>query len=87
MRAPSVGTALRTARAVRAVALPDAEGVAARRVYVAPVERVYAIAWWQYESEAKRCYALELLMRSMFSKVPFTHRDAETRFVSPKALR
>jgi hypothetical protein len=84
MRAPR---ALRTARAVRAVALPHAEGVVARSVYVAPVERVHAIAWWQYESEAKRCYALELLMRSLFAKVPFTPRDAVTRFASPNALR
>jgi hypothetical protein len=72
---------MRTARAVRTAAMSDdAPGASFRSVYAAPDVRVHAIAWWQYERDAKRCYALELPTRSLFSKVPYLRREANGCF-------
>jgi hypothetical protein len=70
MRAPELRAKMRTARVVKAIALPARQFVASSRIFVAPLERVTAIAWWEFESDAKRRYALEVLMRKMFAIVP-----------------
>jgi hypothetical protein len=70
MRALKLNKPMRTMRLVNAIALPAREIVSRTRQFVAPIERVTAIAWWEFESEMKRRYALEVLMRKLFAMVP-----------------
>ncbi|MGL4599851.1 MAG: hypothetical protein ACRCYO_20175, partial [Bacteroidia bacterium] len=61
----AVHTASMPAGAVRAATLRAPQRPS---IYVAPLDRRQAFAWWEYESTEKRRFALEALMREMFAR-------------------